>query len=940
MTTPPTQASLGKQVEQKNSFIESTMTFGARRPIIAFLITLIITLITGYGLVKLKIDTDPDSMLNNNNPMLPLYQDVVKEFGSDNIVLVHYQSDDLFSTQKLKVVDEVAYRLQQLSIVEKVETLSTALSIRDNGFGLEINPLVNTYPETKTESDTIKNNALYSPLIKRQLLSADGKNAALLITLRPSFHEAEFNRHAYDEIQQAIAPLNTEFKQVFQVGMPRINANFGDGLLSDIKVITPLCVFTLIISLILTLRIFWAALIPLITSVVSVIWTFGILGYCNIPINLLIAVLPGLIIVIGSTEDTHIVAAYLQGLKHNNNNGQRFPAIAYMARHVGVPIFITSFSTIIGFLSNIITDMTLIRDFAIASSLGMLTTGGSTLLLAPLLLSICGPKKIKTLETTQSAQSNNTIFQSWETYIEKLIVNIIEFHQRKIFITTVIVVLIFGGLALKITANNDPLSYFREAHPLIVDNASLHEQLSGMQVFSLTIEAAQNTDFKNPKQLEKLEIIEQLLIKQGVYDKVTGITDYLKLVNQEMHHGDKSFYSLPKSRELVEQYLMLFQRSDLERVISSDARRANFIIRHNMSSSSILNVQVTKLKTQLTDILVGNRFYLTGKNLMLNEAADSLFASQGYSLILAIVMFCVIMMLLYSSVVAGLVSMLPNVIPIVLMFGTMGLFGIPLNPGTAMVSVIALGIAIDDTIHMFNTYNRECHLDGNQEMAAIRTIKIEAIAVIVTSISLAAGFLTLEFSQFLFIAQFGLLAALTMLTAMITELLLTPVLLKNIRMVGLWDIISFDVDRAALRKSEVFADMSAFQIKRVILLSKVREYQANETIIKQGSMGNELFIILSGQAEVIYEEGEHHKVLAQLAWSDSFGEAGYAGNVKRTATVSVSKDSEIFRVVMLNQELVESAMRFYPYLHAKLNRNISKVLARLLAGKNKLQHSN
>ncbi len=926
------EVSTGKYIEHHSGFIENIITFGARKPIITALIVFIITIITSYGLLNLKIDADPDSLINNSSPMIPLYQAVVKEFGSDNIVLVHYQGDDIFSQKKLKLIDEAAYQLKKLPSVEKVESLSTILSIRDNGSGLEINPLINTYPETKEEIATIKNNALYSPLIRNELLSEDGTKAALIITLKPSFHESEFNRTAFTQIEGIIKPLRIEFSHVFQIGTPRINSDLINGLFEDILLITPLDVGVLMITLILMLRVFWAAFIPMTTSVISVIWTFGILGYCNIPVNLLVAVLPGLIIVIGSTEDTHIVAAYLQGLKIDNT-GQRFPAIRYMAAHVGVPIFITSFSTIIGFLSNAITDMTLIRDFAIASSIGMLVTAVSTLLIAPLLLSIVGPT------TTESVIEHDDP-KSWKAGFVRFVVNAVEFNKGKILGITTIIVLIFSGFALQITASNDPLAYFNKDHQLIIDNEMAHQSLAGMQVFNFTIEAAANTDFKNPKELEKLDAIQKAMLKAGTFDKVTGITDYLKLVNQEMHQSDKNFYTLPNSRDLVEQYLMLFQRSDLERVISSDARRANFIVRHNMSDSNVLNTEIASLKIQLKEILGdNNRFYLTGKNLMTNEAADSLFSGQGYSLLLAIGAFSIIMTFLYSSVIAGLMSMIPNVIPIVLMFGVMGMFGIPLNPGTAMVAVIALGIAIDDTIHIFSTYNRECRVDGDQNAAAVRSIGMEALAVMATSFSLAAGFFTLQFSSFQFVGQFGILAGLTMLIAMITELLLTPVLLKNIRLVGLWDVIALDLDKEALRKTEIFEGMTPFQIKRVILLSKMREYQPNEIVVQQGSEGSELFIILSGTADVFYQEGDNKKLLTQLGWSDSFGEVGYAGNVTRTATVSVTADSELFRVVMLNQDQVESAMRFYPGLHAKLNGNISKVLARLLAGKNRLQHS-
>jgi uncharacterized protein len=147
------------------------------------------------------------------------------------------------------------------------------------------------------------------------------------------------------------------------------------------------------------------------------------------------------------------------------------------------------------------------------------------------------------------------------------------------------------------------------------------------------------------------------------------------------------------------------------------------------------------------------------------------------------------------------------------------------------------------------------------------------------------------------------------------------------------------LDKEALSQCDIFANMTVFQIKRVILLAKIREYLPGQTVIRQGEVGNELFLILSGKVEVVYHDGNDEKVITELGWSHSFGEAGYAANVVRTATVRVLPQSEPMRAVVLNQEQVESAMRFYPGLLAKLNHNISRVLARMLSGKNNVLFS-
>ncbi|NOQ35654.1 MAG: MMPL family transporter, partial [Methylococcaceae bacterium] len=471
----------GKHVEHHSAFIEQVMTFGARKPLISFLLILLLTVVSAYGLLNLKLDTSYDSMLNKNDPNIPIYNEVIKEFGSDNLILIYYEDDNLFTADKIKIVDDVTYALQDLEIVEKVESLVTTLSIRNSEFGLEINQLISSLPETAEEIAAIKEDALYSPLIRGNHLSKDGKKASIIVTLRPTFNEPEFNRKAYDTIEAAIKPLRAEFKNVFQIGNPRVNVEFENGIFSDLSKITPLAVFVLVGSIVFMLRTSMAAILPLITSGLSIVWALGFLGFSGIPVNLLTAILPALVIVIGSTEDTHMLAAYLQGLSKDHDN-PRFPAIRFMAVHVGLPIFITSFTTIIGFLANGFSDITLIRHFGISSAFGMFANLLATILVLPLLLQLFGPKKT-------SLHSDVTTQKGWIAAFVRFVERASEVHQQKIIIITTVFVLIFGFFALKVTASNDPLSFFKQDNEIIANSHTLHDNLAGMQVFFVTVHA-------------------------------------------------------------------------------------------------------------------------------------------------------------------------------------------------------------------------------------------------------------------------------------------------------------------------------------------------------------------------------------------------------------------------------------------------------------------
>jgi len=920
--------SSNKSVQLHSVAVECLMTFSARKPWLSLLIIMFFSFLSVLELPQLKLDTSIDSMLNKNNPDMQIYQEVMQNFGSDNITLIHFAHPNLFSVQKLQQLEHVVHELESLEMVEKVESLFNSLSIRDSEWGLEINPLISELPTTAAEADRIRQNAIYSPLLKGNQLSNDATKTTLMVTLRTDLHNSAASKDIYQIIERIITPTRGEFQQVFQIGNPRIDVEFSTGIASDMITLAPYGIGVLVFSLVLMLRTWMVVWLPLVTAGISILWAAGILAYFNIPINLLIGILPTLVIVIGSTEDTHMLAAYLQGLKQNPQ--QRFPSIRFMAIHVGLPIFITSFTTIVGFLSNTTSDISLIHDFGIASAIAMFTNLCATILLLPLLLNLVGPKNSK---ISFNLHADTGLIAAVVRGIEK----IINKYQILVITITSIIVVLFGFFSTQLSASNDPLSFFKSGNALITDSEILHDNIAGMQLFFVTVHASHKTDFKNPIELNKLDLIKQIMQQQGAYDHITVVTDYLKLVNREMHQAQPQFYKLPDSRNLIEQYLMLFQRHDLERVLSGDAKTANFLVRHNISDSAALNKHLTELKQQVNELLGDkNKFYLTGKNLMINQAAETLFISQQHSLVILILIIGILMALLYSSITAGLVALIPNIIPVIIMFGTMGLLGIPLNAGTALVSVIAIGIAIDDTIHILSTYNRECRLDGDQHAATTRAIRAEALPVIATSLSLAAGFCTLVLSDFHVITQFGLLSALTMIVAMLTDLILTPILFKRIRLVSLWDVVALNIGEQVLTQSIIFASMSRFEIKRVILLSQVLEYQAGETVIQQGETGDKLFIILQGQTEILIQKPDCEKRIASLSWGEVFGEAGYAGDVTRTATVRVPLNTEPLRVIVLNQAQTQTAMRFYPRLHAKLNHNISKLLAQRLLERTKM----
>ncbi len=711
------------------------------------------------------------------------------------------------------------------------------------------------------------------------------------------------------------------FDKLIQVGPPRINAELKRRLFDDFRLLGPLSAFILFISIIFFMRSTISAVIPVITSVISIIWTFGMLGWAGIPINILSAMLPSLIIVIGSTEDTHMMAAYFRGLQENDIENSREQAIHYMARHIGLPLALTVLTTALGFSSNMLSSIGLIQHFAFAATFAMFANGVVTVLVVPLLLSIFGPEKnTSVVDKTESKSLPDIILRVFR-YCQD------NYPSAVLFLTTIMCVF-FVYHASKLYVTNDPLSYLPEDSSLIQDTRLIHDDLAGIKIFFIRLDSNKLNAFQRPVNINKLAEIQRFMDKQGVFDLSTSLADHLAFANREFR-GEYAELALPKTRQLVAQYLMFFHRSDLDSYVSHDFSQANIIVRHNINDSHTLNAYIDELQEVVEDIAGSEiKVNIVSENLMVNKAAEDLMLAQIKALVLLLALIFIIMSVMFTSFRGGAIAMVPAIIPIAMMFGVMGYLNIPLNPGTAMVAVIGIGIAVDGTVHLLARYNELCRHTSDYIAAVNLAVKEEATPLIVSSIALSFGFGILLLSNFTVIAQFGALAAVTMLFSIYANLLITPIIMARVRLIGLYQIIGMTVDKKVLEESPLFKDMTNYQRRKAVLISELNEFEEGDLLVEQGTVGRDMYLILSGEAEVIRRDGDNSRQLATLQAGTIFGEIGYIRETERTADVKALTKISALR---FDYERMQKDLKFFPNIVAKLNFNISYILGERLA---------
>lgn len=900
--------------------MQKILMLGLRYPVVVTLFMIATTLFAVTGMSKVEVDTGMDSLIPASDPSRLIYQQVMGEFGSDNKTIIYIRDANLWTPEKLSILEHLHRGVEQIDNVTSVDSLFNLYTIHGEDGKVESVPVLTEVPSTVDEALAAKERALGNPLYIGNFFSESGTVLAMIVSVMDVEEDQDFSRNIYEQLEALISENRDSFDKIIQVGPPRINAELKRRLFDDFRLLGPLSAFILFISILFFMRSGISAVIPVVTSGLSIIWTFGMLGWAGIPINILSAMLPSLIIVIGSTEDTHMMAAYFRGLQNNVENS-RDKAVYYMAKHIGLPLALTVLTTALGFSSNILSSIGLIQHFAFAATFAMLANGIVTVLVVPLMLSSYGPiTNTSVVDNIESKRLPDIILRIFRYYQDN-------YPSAVLFFTTIMCVF-FVYHASKLYVTNDPLSYLPSDSALIQDTKLIHDDLAGIKIFFIRLDSNKPNAFQRPVNINKLVDIQRFMDKQGVFDRSTSLADHLAFANREFR-GEYAELTLPKTRQLVAQYLMFFHRSDLDSYVSHDYSQANIVVRHNINDSHTLNAYIDELQEVVEDIAGSDiKVNIVSENLMVNKAAEDLMVAQTNALILLLTLIFIIMSVMFTSFRGGAIAMVPAVIPIAMMFGVMGYLNIPLNPGTAMVAVIGIGIAVDGTVHLLARYNELCRHTSDYIGAVNLAVKEEATPLIVSSIALSFGFGILLLSNFTVIAQFGALAAITMLFSIYANLLITPIIMARVRLIGLYQIIGMSIDKKVLEESPLFKNMTNYQRRKAVLISELSEFEEGDLLVEQGTIGRDMYLILSGEAEVIRQDGDDSHRLATLQAGTIFGEIGYIRETERTADVKALTKISALR---FDYERMQKDLKFFPNIVAKLNFNISYILGERLA---------
>jgi len=411
------------------------------------------------------------------------------------------------------------------------------------------------------------------------------------------------------------------------------------------------------------------------------------------------------------------------------------------------------------------------------AGVGILMAYLVTILLLPILLSLHPPPKL--------------IGRIWEGRgaIEKVLTWMGRLNERapkRILIIGILLFALAALLATRVNIESYILEELTEDNPIVQSNHVMEEEMMGVMPYQVQVAAGEEGGALNPDFLERVDRLEAFIGSQPWIRKTLSVVDILKEMNQAMHGGDPAHYRVPESRELVAQYLLLYGMSgnqeDLDVLLTQD----NTYVRLSCQGLDMGTRNYFELKRRTEEKAVTlfpspATFHVTGRSLLAQRALSNVIRDMLVSIFTAFGVICITVSILYRSLKVGLISMVPNVIPLVFTLGLMGLMGMTLRTSTVVIFAISLGIAVDDTIHYITRFREELVRTRDYNLSMYNTLRSAGRAIVLTTFIMIAGFLVLTVSHFKATQDFGLLASVTIAAALVGSLIFLPAALNTFK---------------------------------------------------------------------------------------------------------------------------------------------------------------
>mgnify|MGYP000153258602 CR=1 FL=1 len=737
-----------------------------RNSIFIIIALVVFTGLTTFSASFLEFDYDFENFFPQNDPDLEYFLEYRETFENDNdYVLIAIGSEQgIFNAEFLTKANRFTQDLEKLKHVKGVVSPTNIKTPIINSFGAIEVPVLHLNNPKKLLQDSIK--ISQSEEFTKTLFSSDLTSICIVVN-----NTQIITKKASDELLTDIETLIKQYKftKLHYAGKIRGQKTYLTKMKFELALFLSISALLIIVFLFISFRSFYGIIVPLTTVFIAIIGVLGIMQITGKSLDVMSTLLPTILFVVGMSDAVHILNRYLEELRAGK---EKIAAIKTTFKEVGLATFFTSITTAVGFITLISVPIQPMQDFGIYSAIGVLLAFVIAITFLPATLSLLKKPKIVTKNAKQ-------LF--WNKVLSKSFIYVLK-NQKKIIAGYALIMLVSVVGVFQLQIDYKLLEDLAEDNPLQQDFRFFENNYSGIRPFEMAIYTKDSSSIFDYENMLALNQIETYLYDNYEAGFILSPVSIVKAFNKATHSGNSAYFKIPttevKYKKLIKKLNRFNIANKLKKLVNKEGSVARFTGKMDDIGSKLVKQKNIEFDTFFTTISNKKIAYkMTGTALLVDKNNEFLATNMILGLSIAFLLIALIIGIIFKSFKMALLSLLPNVVPLAFIGGLMGYLGTNINMSTSIIFTIAFGIAVDDTIHFLSKFKIESNKDKSLLYSLKRTYLSTGKAIIITTLILCGGFISLIFSDFKSTFLIGTYVGLILFAAAITDLLLLPILL-------------------------------------------------------------------------------------------------------------------------------------------------------------------
>jgi predicted RND superfamily exporter protein len=722
---------------------------------------------------------DYAKVIPKDDPDFVEYIKFKETFGEDgNILVIGVKSEDLFKLDFLNDWYKLSKELEARPGVEKVVSITNTYTLfrNDSLKALQIKPVLTKPLANQAEADSFQTFLRSLKIYDGLLYNADSNVTLIAVTLKKKELDSKARIPLVNDIETRANAFGKKYNTKMHFsGLPYVRTIMSSKVADEIKIFTFLSILITAIFIFIFFRFLSAVLLSLVVVTVGVVATLGCLAMLDYKITMLTGILPPLMVIIGVQNCIYLLNVYHQ---EYTLHGNKMKALTRLISKNGLPLFLTNVTTAVGFMVFSFSGSAMLDQFSVVSGIIIMLVYVVSLVFIPIVYSYLPPPKNKHTKHLDAKRLNKVL-----DYCNFLIYN----KRKSIYIVTIVLVVVSLIGSFQVKNLGYVVDDLPETDPVFMDLKFFERNLKGTLPFEISIDTKTKDGVKDYVTLQKINRLEKELYKIPEFSKPMSVVDVLKFANQGMHDGDERYFMVPNVIDIsnIVDYLpkQEYSKSLIKSMVDSNYQVARISVQMADIGSQKMKVFTNIVQAKIDSIFPKEDYKvkITGTSAIFLKGNDYLIENLIQSMIAALLIISIMMAFLFFSWRMVLISLIPNLIPLIMTFGIMGFFGIRLKPSTIIIFSIAYGIVVDFTIHYLAKYRNSLKKHNwDMRIAITESVNDAGPSIIYTAVALFGGFIIFAASNFGGTVALGVLTSLALIFGMFMNLILLPSILLSL----------------------------------------------------------------------------------------------------------------------------------------------------------------